>query len=349
MTSVPTSPEGIDVAWLNSVIGDTASPFVSVAVEPMAADTGMYGRLARVTARGADATHAPAIFVAKFASASAETRAAVGKSGLYRNEYDFYTRMAEGFPIRVPRCHFAHYDPTNYDTLLLLEALDGTFGDDVLGATLNQARTAVDTVARMHRYWTDSHRLDAHPWVPRFLDSDFYRGLDAIDADYVRRAMVVLDDLVPGWLRRHAPQTATILKSQLAELCQLPSTLLHSDIRLANMCFDDSGGAMSLIDWQFPFRGPGIWDLSILVCYGLTVADRRAWQQDLFERYFDGGQIPDWVHAAYRRAALFMVFNMVRNAVLLDLTNAGAQALMKVFVERSCAAVEDAGALDLLA
>ncbi len=295
---VPTSPAEIDVDWLNDTIPDRAQPFTSIEVEPLGADTGMYGRLALVRATSEDRSAPAAVFVAKFASASPETRDALGKGGLYRNEYEFYTRMARDFPIRVPRCYFAHYDASTYETLLLLEALDGEFYNDLDGATRAQAMTAVSTARRMHEYWAQPGRLDGHAWLPRLAGSDFYRSWGGMDADFVRHALRVIGDFVPDWLRDRALQAGRILQSQFDLLDTQPSTLIHTDFRLSNMCFDAGVESMTLVDWQMPYRGPGFWDVSAFSILALTTQNRRAWLDELVERYLDVARTPDWARTA---------------------------------------------------
>ena len=116
---VPVSPDDIDVAWLNAAMGHGRTPYASVRIEPVAG--GFYGASARVTATASEHSQPPTRFFAKCASPSPALRESLGRSGVYRNEYDFYTRLADAFPVRVPRCHFAYYDPASHHTLLLLE------------------------------------------------------------------------------------------------------------------------------------------------------------------------------------------------------------------------------------
>jgi hypothetical protein len=346
--AVATSPDEIDVDWLNQAVGRGNPLFERVDVTRIGADSGMYGMLARVRATPVDAAAGTTTFVAKFAATTAATRASLGKGGLYRNEYDFYTRMSHDFPVRVPRCYYAHYDPETYHTLLLLEYVEGEFGDDVRGATHAQATVAIDTAARMHRYWATPGRLDAHTWLKRLAGSDFYHSFAGIDDRWTRDALAAVGDRVPAWFRRHAPRTARILQSQVEILDRLPTTLTHVDFRTANMCFDRAGQGMTLLDWQMPYRFAGIWDIGVLLTYGLTQDDRRAWQEELIGRYCGGDRVPDWAMTAFRHAALFLAFNMVRNVPVFDRSNPTADALMWACIERACAAVEDTDAIELL-
>lgn len=345
---VPTAPIQIDADWLNLVVGGGESVYRSVSLTTLGADVGMYGRLARVEGIPTNPSSPISTFVAKFAVASDDARAALGSAGLYRNEYEFYTRMSADFPIRVPRCHFAHYDPTTFDTLLLLDWLEGEFGDDVKGGTLTQAQIAVDTAAVMHRYWAEPGRLDQHTWLPRLAGSSFYHAFAAIDADVAKRALAIIGDRAPAWLRRNAAGTARIVQAQIDALDRLPMTLTHVDCRFANMSFDATGNSMALCDWQTPYRFAGIWDVACMLIHGLSVANRRAWQDELLARYCGTRHVPDWAVTAFRRAALLLAFNTIRNAPVFDLSNTGAANLLWAFVERSCAAVEDTGALDLI-
>jgi len=342
---VPVSPDDIDVAWLNAAMGHGRTPYASVRIEPVAG--GFYGASARVTATASEHSQPPTRFFAKCASPSPALRESLGRSGVYRNEYDFYTRLADAFPVRVPRCHFAYYDPASHHTLLLLEWLEGEFGDRVRGANRTQATKAVDAAREMHRHWSEPGRLDAHPWLRRITESPFFSELARIDAEHAERALAVLGDLAPAWLRQHAPRTGRILRSQYTALDALPSTLLHFDYQNCNMRFA-ADGSPTILDWQLLMRGPGIVDVCTFLIYTVPSGDRRAWQQDLLERYLDSSRVPDGARTAFGRMALVLAFNLVRSASVFDVENAEHMAVMTTLLERSCAAVEDLDALALV-
>jgi aminoglycoside/choline kinase family phosphotransferase len=64
-------------------------------------------------------------------------------------------------------------------------------------------------------------------------------------------------------------------------------TLIHGDLHLDNLIFDARGDGRSVVvlDWQTVSVGPPAWDVALFVFGSLSVADRRASEAQLFDRY----------------------------------------------------------------
>lgn len=122
------------------------------------------------------------------------------------------------------------------------------------------------------------------------------------------------------------------------------------------MIFSSSEGneSFTLIDWQGALRAPGVCDLASFAAYGLTVSDRRDWEDELIGRYlfstegWTGTKWPGWFEEAFGRASLVGAFNCLRNATVLDMNDPPTKALLYAWIERTCAIAEDHNALKYL-
>jgi hypothetical protein len=162
----------------------------------------------------------------------------------------FYRDLAGG-GLATPRVFHAAADPDRRRVVLLLEDLAGSRpGDTLAGCTPAEAGQVLAAVAPLHaRMW----RRPAPDWLPPLV----------IDP---RRA---------------------------------PATVVHADLHLDNVLFEPPGSAPHavLLDWQGvrsgpvrsgPVRsGPAAVDVAEVVFGSLSVADRRAGEDDLFAGYAD--------------------------------------------------------------
>ena len=111
---------------------------------------------------------------------------------------------------------------------------------------------------------------------------------------------------------------------------------------------------LTLIDWQFMLRGPGVVDVGLFCMTSLPVEKRRAWEDELVLTYLcelEGRQVrewPSWFKEAWRRMAFMLAANMVRNAPVFDFQNADVVAFVRQLFARYDAAVQDHDALQLL-
>src|SRR6185295_4973060 len=95
-----------------------------------------------------------------------------------------------------------------------------------------------DRVLLLSRPAAEGYRADGNPVGERFLT-----GWDAFDAAVPGPAR----DLIAGLANEPAPL--------LAALARLPATLIHGDLKLANVGFAPDG-RIALIDWQMVMVAP---------------------------------------------------------------------------------------------
>jgi aminoglycoside phosphotransferase (APT) family kinase protein len=81
------------------------------------------------------------------------------------------------------------------------------------------------------------------------------------------------------------------LRSRLAAVAEAlyarSQTLIHGDLHLDNLIFDarSDGPSVVVLDWQTVAVGPPGWDVALLLFGSLSVDDRRAAENEFFDRY----------------------------------------------------------------
>ncbi len=145
-TDVIERPSDLTAEWLGSALGAAVTEF---AVERIG--TGQMSECYRVElTRTADA--GPSSVVLKVAATDPVSRQTGLALGLYEREVRFYTDIAPtlgGGPVAA--CYSAAFEPgTGAFHLLLGDAGPAVVGDELRGATIEQARLALAELARLH-------------------------------------------------------------------------------------------------------------------------------------------------------------------------------------------------------
>jgi hypothetical protein len=158
--------------------------------------------------------------------------------------------------------------------LIMRDVADGLppSGDDPL--TAEQVASSLRVVARLHTtFFGFPARLTAGlglchlaRWLTMLAPATGDREADMQPRDPVTPL------LRPGWdaFARQEPaaweQLAPLLALParlIAALRELPATLLHGDVKAANVAFED--GRVLLLDWGLALRGPGALDLGLFL------------------------------------------------------------------------------------
>jgi hypothetical protein len=241
---------------------------------------------------------APASLVLKIPTAS-KNRIMGQTMGLYEKEIRFYRDLQPGLNIRTPRHYFSALDvaddpdvilerlrgmnrlpiwmirgivalanrfvsgnPRRY--ALLIEDLSGyRMGDQAAGCSDEDARHIVAAMARLHAQFWASETLDEKSWITpyavtsRIMQMRFLQGVDQYLCDEGGSLTPARRDLI-GWLRKNGIALTETFGDE-------PATLLHGDVRLDNICFDDATGEVVLFDWQTILAGPGASDLAYFI------------------------------------------------------------------------------------
>ena len=264
----------------------------------MARAQGFLGDIVRITPKTDSGTPDLETLVIKMPTSSINRR--LGQIiGVYEREIRFYQELQANLSIRTPACYYSAMDETDPEQavrllqlmnrlplwlvklilplaillagrgkqryVLLLEDL-GQFriGDQLAGCTVDEARLALDTLARLHAgFFNQNLELARYPWVIPFeTGARFMQVMVEKNQSAFRRlnqeSLSKQHEEILDWLVLHTPDFIDVMKT-------LPATLLHGDYRLDNLCFDDDRGELIVFDWQTLLWGPVGVDLAYFI------------------------------------------------------------------------------------
>ena len=106
--------------------------------------------------------------VVKVPSQSESSRGASRVTRCYELETSFYATLQQKVGVHAPTCMHVWYDATDDDFVLVLEdIIDAAQGDQLQGATMEQASAAVQQLVALHASLWDSPVLDTITWANR--------------------------------------------------------------------------------------------------------------------------------------------------------------------------------------
>jgi hypothetical protein len=360
-SAFPATVEAITPEWLTSALragghlGDASVS--SVQAEPVGQGVGILCRLYRLTL-GYDGAEqgAPASLIAKLPTADPQTRGMVSLFRFYEREVRFYEDVAEGLELCTPRRFYSNFDAASGDFILLIEDLSSIrIGDQLIGASVADAKLAVRELAKLHAAWWQSPKLEQLTWMPVANDQINKMGLTLYPQAwgvFMERFGSKLDPrLIPI-----GEKLGTEVNNILDRFVEGPATLCHGDFRLDNLFFHDGQGStpLTVIDWQISIKSAGTYDVGYMMSQSINVEDRRQHEHEILKLYHDAlveggvqGYSFEQCLEDYRWALLFCFAYPVMGGGLGDLSNERGYALAQTMMERSATAILDwdAGAL----
>jgi len=314
--------------------------------------TGQMSECYRVTLSYADGSSGPESVVLKVAASDPMSRQTGLAMGLYEREVRFYTDIAPRLNGPVARVHHAAIDPeTGIFDVVLGDAAPAQVGNEIRGATIEQALLAVAELARLHAPVLGDATLAESAWLNRdaALSQPLLAGLYAGFAD--RYA----DNMTPGQrevCERLVAGFDGLLAAEAAD--GRPMGLVHGDYRLDNMLFGEPGAerALTVVDWQTVTWGPALTDLSYFLGSALPTEQRRAHHDELLSAYHEAlGPNPplsiDDIREGVRRQSFFGVMMAIAAPMLVERTERGDEMFMTM-LQRHCSQVLDLDALAVL-
>lgn len=344
----PTAPGELTAEWLGAITGHRVDDF---SLAPLGEGVGVIGSVNRVRLITSDG---PKSLIVKFSSRAPENRAVALTYDMYRREIHFYRELADQVPIRTPRCFAAEYDDAGDEFVLALEDLgDCRVGDQVEGASLEDARAVVDSLARLH----------AATWnqpLTGVRSHNFPAQREGIAQGFDLGWPVVLErfpDLIPDAARRAAPALPGRVGDFIDDLTAGDQCLVHADVRLDNVLFLGPGQMEGpvLVDWQSVCRCSGEQDLAYFLTQSLADDVREPHLDGLIVRYHtllteagvSGHGLED-CRGRFRIASVYLLAWAVLIAGTLDLGNDRGQALARALLGRSLKSVLALDGFDLL-
>ncbi|HZC51740.1 MAG TPA: phosphotransferase [Mycobacterium sp.] len=342
-------PTDLSASWLTAAIG--AGSVADFAVERIG--TGQMSECYRVRLDYADAeSNGPDSVVLKVAATDPVSRQTGLALGLYEREVRFYGDIAPRLGGPIAPCYHAAIDTaTGAFDLLLGDAGPAVVGDEIAGATTEQATLAVAELGRLHGPLLGDTSLAEAPWLNR-------------DAP-LNQAMMT--QLYAGFIERYgdriAPQHRVVCEHLVAAFDGYLAResepgriqgLVHGDYRLDNMLFGtaDADRPLTVVDWQTVSWGPALTDLAYFLGCALPTRDRRGGYDALLCAYHEalGPAAPitvDDVAEGVRRQSFFGVMMTIVSPMLVERTERGDRMFMTM-LERHCDHVLDTDALATL-
>ncbi len=362
ITPLPTNPDAISPEWLTEALRSSgalpAGSVTAVEASIIGAGIGFIGTVARLklTYSGAPTT-APSTIIAKLPSEDPGSRMVGVAFGLYEREVRFYGDLAASCGLDTPKPFFSHYDSTAGQAVLLLEDLDGgEWGDQVAGATPQQAAMAIDAIGAFHARWWMSPDLDTHPWITSGIET-IRQPIQMMYEGVWRTAIDRFGHLFPADILAHIPDFGRRTMAALDQLSTGPETLCHGDYRPDNLFYGAAGSARPLVvcDWQGPGRAPGVVDSSYFITSSLSIENRRAHEDELLRRYhnhlLEGGvknYTLEQLHVDYRGYFAGIIAGVIVLLGTLPEGNDRGRALIENTASRFIAAMQDHDSLSLL-
>jgi aminoglycoside/choline kinase family phosphotransferase len=353
---VPATIDDIDSAWLEEVLADAGFGRLwldDIVVEALAVGVGLLGSVARVRLTHAD-DGAPKTVIVKLPSQDMRARSIADQFGYYRREAGTYRELLHDLPrdeVRTPQCYAVVDGPIG--PVIVLEDLPHAVGDQVVGASREQALAAAELLANIHAQFWDSDALLNRAWLPG--------PTDEVIAGYGRLFELTWPMFVNNFgshiPREHlgaAERAITNFDGVVQSFAQAPQTLIHGDFRLDNMLF--SAQALSLddepvahvLDWQLAARGRGPYDLAFFVAGSVTPNQRRLHERAIIERYhgyLQLGGVSDYTlddcWRDYHWGHVLNLPNPITAAVAVPPGNERGRQLLASNAERALAAIAD--------
>jgi len=342
-------PELLTAPWLSAALRSAGHDVEIEAVTFDAVGTGQMASSYRLHLEHRSPSF-PATLVVKLPCDDVETRATIASS--YRAEAGFYTALAGRVAVRSPDCFSVVLNDDGSVFVLLMEDMaPASQGDQLAGATLEQATAAVVNLAGLH----------GPPWCdPTLADHEF---LSLPDPEVAAFLGALTESATGVFLERFAAAITDADSAVLVEAAELMGsflagrperfTVIHGDYRMDNLLFAPDG-TVTAVDWQTVALGLPGRDLAYFCSTSLAVEDRRAHELDLVGAYHralvahgaTGHPLAECLDD-YRYGLLHGPLIIVLGAAYGAATERGDRMFVAM-MERSCAAIRDHGTLDLV-
>lgn len=318
---MPGKLDDISAEWLTSALRTTdtiqADSHVSrMSWELLGEGQGFLGDLARISLEY-EGSPGPSSAVLKIPTTKPENRGLGVMFSAYENEVRFYNELAQHTKIRMPQCYFADLEdepksaaiagrvlgalPERVTLLLLdrlataagkadrryivlMEDLGGTrIGDQVTGATVEEAGLALEALAEFHAAFWQNPVL-SRKWIVRQDDTPLvvhglYQRAFPVFEERFRSQIDGPTRQVIDWVTENGP-------ALLRRVGGGVQTLVHGDYRMDNITFHDGEQPpVGMIDFQGVASGHPLTDVAYFLRPNLDPDDADATEDDLLRRY----------------------------------------------------------------
>jgi thiamine kinase-like enzyme len=202
----------------------------------------------------------------------------------------FFLKVRNRLDIETPQHIHAAYDPKSYAYMVVMKDLGPAthFCNEKTVISRVHAEKIVETLAKLHGKFFQSPELGSETmpfktW-PQFwnLNLQNFAGWEpACD-----KAFGMAERVIPPRLFKRRAEIWSATLASVERHNVLPKTLVHSDVHLGNW-YIARNGDMGLTDWQVTTIGHWSRDFVYAISTTLSIADRRAWFDDLLRLYLE--------------------------------------------------------------
>ena len=206
--------------------------------------------------------------------------------GLYRKEALVYMDILPAANTRVAHCSAANYNDQGRGFMVLedLTAAGATFLHPTSGLTVDQVKTGVEALAKLHASTWDKPWVDGPDWMhhgkPLSVEDPFWNaifegwdhGLKNPHAGAIARTFWDRDVMQRAFNRLRGLQD------------KVAKCLVHGDAHVGNF-YADRNGDVGVADFQCVQRGDVAHDLTTFIVTSLDIIDRRESDRALLQHY----------------------------------------------------------------
>jgi hypothetical protein len=355
---IPRTPEQLTPAWLTAALRDGGLDVEvsEVRIDPFGEGVGMMSGLVRAElaySRG----EGPRSVVVKQPCPNEANLATAVAFHCYEREVQFYREAAPRTSARTPSLHFADLDGEADFVIVMADLADYDIGDQVVGATPEQAALVVGAMSAFHAaFWGVVDELDLGfipDHYPSYFSNNMHQGAIAVWDAMAERA----GDVLPAEIAAAKDRYIAAIPRLQEWMTAAPRTIVHGDFRMDNMFFGREPGQHPIVisDFQGVLRGKGAHDIAYFLSQSVPVQTRRAHERDLVARWQAGlraGGVEDYgaerAWEEYRRCVLGLWTYVTVIAGALDPSNERGREWMREMVRRSATTILDLELLALL-
>ena len=354
MVDVLATINDITPEWLTAALqenGQIQSSVTRVDLQPIGAGVGLMAELCRLVLSYEADEELPATMIAKCAAQN-DNRAVAQVLDFYHREVNFYNYIGADCLLNVPSSYYGAVNDETYDCVLLIEDLgDVSPRDQLIGASVDEALSAIERIASMHAKWwgkteswmydfmsvTEAGRLKDLVYMPA-LEPAIEKFADHLDDKNRALLRTVGENYAEFWARHVGGE----------------ETFIHGDYRQDNMIYSEGSLDAKVMDWQISGSGKGIFDVTYFMCQSLQPGDRKSIERDALQMYvaklaehgIDYSIDEAWQD--YRRIVLGCLVYPVTVCGTLDLANDRGRALAEAMLTRNLIAIDELDCAELI-
>lgn len=366
--TIPSSDTAVTADWMQQALAAGHALHVpaikDLTIEPIGTGLGLLADLLRchltyddgAGTSGAQARlERPATVIVKLPSSEAKSRRLCKQFELYKRECHYYRSLAAHDPLRSPKLLYGDYAPRSDRFVLVLEDLGAmATADQIVGATVEQAKRAVRGIAKLSGHYWNSVDQPALSGARAELSPKYRPLVQIVYLANLVRTMRIFGSVISNGAQRTLEAYGPRVAEHMGVLAAGPLTFTHGDFRLDNMFFGDDGD-FAVIDWQVSGIQSGLYDVAYFMATSVATGVRRQVEREALSEYHDivrGMGAADFTFEdcwrLYRHNVLGRAITAIITCGGLDLNDKRSFELAEISLQRTLTAIEDLDAGELI-